>query len=110
MKDRKTRTEEIRQQARDERRLVFKQFWKRADGHGYWGEASVLLTEEREEELEKELEEIYERNGYNEIYKQHLMAYRIINRWKSARVNPNTPLGKKIADSFADDYEEGIKK
>ena len=58
--------------------------------------------------MQEYLEEIYEKYKYNEIYKHHLMAYRIINRWRSALVNPNTPLGKMKAERDADEYEAGV--
>ena len=92
MKDRKTRIKEIWDIWYDKSHWLLKTFWKRS---GYWGEGLTLLTDEIEEELDRELDEILERNGYNEIFKQHVMAYRIINRWKSARVNPRCELGRR---------------
>ena len=106
MLDRKTRTKRIQRQWEENTRGVRKDFFRRVGyiyGHDYY-----FYSSEDEEDIMKELEEILERNGYNDIYKQHVMAYRIINRWKSARVNPNTPLGRKVANKFADAYEEGV--
>jgi len=116
MKDRKTRTEEIREQWIEGTKLVRKSFWERHTVAGFWPDEpygppkySVHgFTREWYQDMQEALEDIYEKHKYNEIYKHHLMAYRIINRWKSARVNPHTPLGKKIANKFITWYEEGV--
>jgi len=92
MKDRETRIKEIWEIWYDKSHLLIMTFWKRSD---YRGEGRTLITDEIEEEMDRELDEILERNGYNKIFKQHVMSYRIINRWKSARVNPYCELGRR---------------
>ena len=95
MKDRKTRIKEIWDKWYSDSERLRIRFWKSTD---YWGEGLKLLTIELEDELERELDELLEKNGYNEILKRHVMAYRIVNRWKSARVNPYCELGRRKAE------------
>ena len=106
MLDRKTRIKQIQRQWEENTRGIRKDFMRRKGF--YYEEEYFFYSSEPEEDIFEELEEILERNGYNEIYKQHVMAYRIINRWRSARVNPNTPLGQKVANKLADEYEQGV--
>ena len=106
MPDRETRTKMVQRQWEENTYSVRKDFFRRVGfiyDHDYY-----FYSSEDEEDIIQELEEILEREGYNEIYKHHLMAYRIVNRWRSARVNPNTPLGRKVANKFADAYEKGV--
>tara|TARA_R110000851_G_scaffold193321_1_gene344061 strand:- start:158 stop:508 length:351 start_codon:yes stop_codon:yes gene_type:complete len=116
MKDRKTRTSEIREEWIEETKGVRKSFWERETLGGFWPDEpygppkySVHgLTREWYQAAQEYLEKIYEEHKYNEIYKEHVMAYRIINRWKSARVNLHTPLGQKVASKLADEYEQCV--
>ena len=91
MKDRKTRIKEIHRTWYDNSQMCRKQFWKRRD---LWG-CNQWCADETMEDYVTDLEGLLEAWGYNEIFKQHVMAYRIINRWKSARVNPNCELGRR---------------
>ena len=91
MKDRETRIKEIWDKWFDNSENFRRTFWKKT---GYWGEG-LNMWSQLVVELRTELDELLENHGYNEIFKQHVMAYRIVNRWKSARVNPNCELGRR---------------
>jgi len=117
MKDRKTRTKEIREQWIENTKHIRDSFWGRHATVAFWPDdcpysppkrRAFGLPDEWWQDKLLDIEWIYDERGYNEIYKQHVMAYRIINRWRSARVNLHTPLGRKVANKCADDYEEGV--
>ena len=117
MKDRKTRTMEIREQWIENTKIFRNSFWERHATVGFWSDDCPYsppkrrawgLPDEWWQDTLLDLEWLYDQRRYNEIYKHHLMAYRIINRWKSARVNPHTPLGRKVANKFITWYEEGV--
>ena len=117
MKDRKKRTQEIREQWIEETKILRESFWGRQAYVAFFPDdcpysppkrRAFNLPEEWWQEKLLHLEWIYDKRGYNEIYKQHVMAYRIINRWRSALVNPNTPLGRKKMERDAKEWEDGI--
>ena len=117
MKDRKTRTKEIREQWIEETKNIRKSFWARHAYVAFFPDDCPYsppkrraggFPEEWWQENLLDLEWLYERRGYNEIYKQHVMAYRIINRWRSLRVNLHTPLVRNVANKRADEYERGV--
>lgn len=117
MKDRKTRTREIREQWIEKTKIVRESFWGRQAYVAFFPDDCPYSPPKRRafgfpevwwQEKLLDLEWIYDKRGYNEIYKQHVMAYRIINRWRSARINLNTPLGQKVAAKLADEYEQGV--
>ena len=118
MKDRKTRTTEIRDKWVKATKNLRKSFWERWATAGYWEDECPYtppkrrafgLPEEWYQDKLLDLEWLYDKRGYNEIYKEHVMAYRIINRWRSALVNPHTPLGKKKMEKDSKKWEDGIQ-
>ena len=117
MKDRKTRTKEIREKWIENTKIMRNSFWERHAVVGLWPDDSPYSPPKRRafglpnewwQDKLLDLEWLYDQMGYNEIYKEHVMAYRIINRLRSALVNPHTPLGRKKAERDAKEWEDGV--